>query len=238
MSRRLGPVEPPEGNPTGPAENRDPMEETEAERLNIQQPLEILRSSVRRLMDRQIPASPAKLEELYAHIKGAVSDSVATISDYVGLSLGLNEELLRGAQLTVEQVNLELDEALHQVKKTFFAATTFQQCQENLPNLALFESRLEESLLRLKEAGNPTYWGPSMYVPAPTISNVLEALGESLDQIHRHIRDGSKEPLRLALEAVQRAKLGLTTTLEDDSASPRATRPNQGLRTFPPRLKP
>ena len=214
------------GNLVSPAEVSISMQETEAERLEIQQPLEILRSSARRLMDRQIPASASKLEELYAHIRGAVTDSVDTVSDYVRRALrltgenlpeGLDDEVLRNAQLLVEQVHSELTDALGQVKETFFASATFQECEARLPNLALFESRLEGSLLRLEEAvamvSDPEHFGPPVFVPVPTISDALEALGDSLDQIHRHMRDGSKEPLRLALESVRRAQLGLSAAL-------------------------
>lgn len=217
-----------QGNLADPAEQCRLMQEAEAEKLEIQQPLDILRSSARRLMDRQIPASASKLEELYAHIRGAVSDSVDTVSEYVGRSLrlagenmpeGLDDEVLRGAQSMVEQVQRELNDALHQVKETFFAASSFQECEARLPNLALFESRLEGSLLRLEEAvamvRDPEHFGPPVFVPVPTISDALEALGDSLDQIHRHMRDGSKEPLRLALESVRRAQLGLSAALAE-----------------------
>ena len=204
------------------------MHETEAERLEIQQPLEILRSSARRLMDRQIPASANKLEELYSHIKGAIADSVDTVSAYVSRSLllarenfpeDLDPETLGAAQAAVEEVQSELQDALNQVKETFFSATSFQECEARLPNLALFESRLEGSLLRLEQAvamaDDPEHFGPPRYVPVPTISDALEALGDSLEQIHRHMHDGSKEPLRLALESVRRAHIGLSAALAE-----------------------
>lgn len=204
------------------------MQETEAEKLEIQQPLEILRSSARRLMDRQIPASSTKLDELYAHIKGAVADSLDTVSAYVVRSLtlarenfpeGLEEDTLRQAQASVEEVQQELNEALDQVKQTFFSATSFQECEASLPNLALFESRLEGSLMRLEQAvamaDDPEHFGPPKFVPVPTISDALEALGESLEQIHLHMRDGDKEPLRLALESVRRAEIGLSAALAE-----------------------
>lgn len=204
------------------------MHETEAERLEIQQPLEILRSSARRLMDRQIPASANKLEELYSHIKGAIADSVDTVSAYVSRSLllarenfpeDLDPETLGAAQAAVEEVQSELQDALNQVKETFFSATSFQECEARLPNLALFESRLEGSLLRLEQAvamaDDPEHFGPPRYVPVPTISDALEALGDSLEQIHRHMHDGSKEPLRLALESVRRAQIGLSAALAE-----------------------
>ena len=204
------------------------MQETESEKLEIQQPLEILRSSARRLMDRQMPASASKLEEIYAHIKGAVADSVDTVSGYVTRSLqlarenfpeNLEPEVLRAAEAAVEDVQRELQDALSQVKDTFFAATSFQECEARLPNLALFESRLEGGLLRLEQAvdmaNDPEFLGPPQYVPVPTISDALEALGESLEQIHQHMRDGSKEPLRLALEQVRRAQIGLSAALAE-----------------------
>jgi hypothetical protein len=153
---------------------------------------------------------------------------VDTVSGYVGRSLrlagenlpeGLDEEVLRSAQRMIEQVDNELNDALAQVKETFFAAVTFQECEARLPNLALFESRLEGCLLRLEGAvamvSDPEYFGPPVFVPVPTISDALEALGDSLDQIHRHMRDGSKEPLRLALESVRRAQLGLSAALAE-----------------------
>lgn len=204
------------------------MQETEAEKLEIQQPLEILRSSARRLMDRQMPASANKLEELYAHIKGAIADSLDTVSGYVSRALqlarenfpeDLDPEALRAAQSAVEEVQIELQDALQQVKETFFAASNFQECEARLPQLALFESRLEGSLSRLEQAvamaDDPEHFGPPQYVPVPTISDALEALGESLEQIHRHMRDGSKEPLRLALESVRRAQIGLSAALAE-----------------------
>lgn len=204
------------------------MHDSQTEQLEIQQPLEILRSSARRLMDRQMPASASKLEELYAHIKGAVADSVDTVSGYVKRSLefarenlpeDLDAETLQAAQAAVEEVQGELQEALSQVKETFFAATSFQECEARLPHLALFESRLEGSLQRLEQTlamvDDPEHFGPPAYVPVPTISDALEALGDSLEQIHQHMRDGSKEPLRLALEQVRRAQIGLSAALAE-----------------------
>ncbi len=211
------------------------MREDDAEKLNIQQPLEILRTSARRLMDRQMPV---RLEELYAHIKGAVADSVETVSGYVGRSLqfarenfpeALDAEAHKAAQAAIEEVQSELQDALCQVKETFFAATSFQECEARLPNLALFESRLEGSLLRLEQAmalvDDPEHFGSPSFVPVPTISDALEALGESLEQIHRHMSDGSKEPLRLALEQVRRAQIGLSAALASDSPDPGASMP-------------
>jgi hypothetical protein len=204
------------------------MQETEAEKLEIQQPLEILRSSARRLMDRQMPASASKLEEIYAHLKGAVADSVDTVAGYVTRSLQLAKEnfpdtlepeALQAAEAAVEEVKLELQDALLQVKETFFAATSFQECEARLPNLALFESRLEGSLLRLEQAvdlvNDPEFSAPPSFVPVPTISDALEALGVSLEQIHLHMQDGSKEPLRLALEQLRRAQIGLSAALAE-----------------------
>ncbi|MFN8610595.1 MAG: hypothetical protein U0931_23850 [Vulcanimicrobiota bacterium] len=204
------------------------MEETEEEKLEIQQPLEILRSTARRLMDRQIPASSVKLEELYSHIQGAVGDSIENVSQYVTRSLtlarenlpeGLEEETLRQAQAAVEDVQNELNDALQQVKETFFSASSFQECEARLPNLALFESRLEGSLLRLEQTvamvDDPEHFGPVGFVPVPTISEALEALGESLEQIHLHMRDGDKEPLRQALESIRRAEIGLSAALAE-----------------------
>ena len=202
------------------------MEETE--QLEIQQPLEILRSSARRLMDRQIPASASKLEELYSHIKGAIADSVDSVNGYVARSLelarenfpdDLDAETLGAAQAAVEEVQTELQDALNQVRETFFSATSFQECEARLPNLALFESRLEGGLLRLEQAvamaDDPEHAGPPKFVPVPTISDALEALGESLEQIHQHMREGSKEPLRMALESVRRAQIGLSAALAE-----------------------
>lgn len=204
------------------------MQETEEQKLEIHQPLEILRSSARRLMDRQIPASAVKLEELYAHIKGAIGDSIDTVSAYVVRSLtlarenlpeGLEEETLRQAQAAVDEVQTELNDALQQVKESFFSASSFQECEARLPNLALFESRLEGSLLRLEQAvamaDDPEHFGPPGFVPVPTISDALEALGESLEHIHRHMRDGDKEPLRQALESIGRAEIGLRAALAE-----------------------
>ncbi|MBN9413907.1 MAG: hypothetical protein J0I12_00655 [Candidatus Eremiobacteraeota bacterium] len=204
------------------------MQETESEKLEIHQPLEILRSSARRLMDRQMPASASKLEEIFAHIKGAVADSVDTVSAYVTRSLqlarenfpdNLEPEVLRAAETAVEEVQRELQDALSQVKDTFFAASSFQECEARLPNLALFESRLEGGLLRLEQAvdmaHDPEFMGPPQFVPVPTISDALEALGESLEQIHQHMKDGSKEPLRLALAQVRRAQIGLSAALAE-----------------------
>lgn len=204
------------------------MQETDTEKLEIQQPLEILRSSARRLMDRQMPASTSKLEEIFAHIKGAVADSVDTVSAYVTRSLqlarenfpeDLEPEVLHAAESAVAEVQTELQDALSQVKDTFFAATSFQECEARLPNLALFESRLEGGLLRLEQAvdmaNDPEFRGTPQFVPVPTISDALEALGESLEQIQLHMKDGSKEPLRLALEQVRRAQIGLSAALAE-----------------------
>ena len=114
----------------------------------------------------------------------------------------------------------ELQEALGEIKQSFFAAASFQECEARLPNLALFESRLEKSLLRLEEAvnmvDNPEVFGLSTYLPAPTIPEALESLAEGLDHIHAHLQDGNKEPLRLALEAVQKAQLGLSAALAQE----------------------
>jgi hypothetical protein len=204
------------------------------EQLELNQPLEILRSTARRLMERQIPASANKLEEMYAHLKGAVGDSIDQVSTHIARALTLTQEnlpqevapdseaglVVEQAQLLLSEVQDELQLALSEVKESFFAANSFQECEARLPNLALFESRLEKNLLRLEQAvsmvDDPELFGLSTYIPSPTIPEALEALAEGLDLIHAHLQAGHKEPLRLALEAVQKAQRGLSAALVDE----------------------
>ncbi|MBT9582279.1 hypothetical protein IV102_02950 [bacterium] len=210
------------------------MSDDEEEQIELHQPLEILRSTARRLMERQIPASPGKLEEMYSHLKGAIGDSIDQVSSHISRALALTQDnlpedipvdseagqVVQQAELVLAEVQEELQEALAQIKQSFFAAASFQECEARLPNLALFESRLEKSLLRLEEAvtmvDNPDIFGLSTYEPAPTIPEALEALAEGLDHIHAHLQDGNKEPLRLALEAVQKAQIGLSAALAQE----------------------
>lgn len=162
------------------------MQETKAEKLEIQRPLEILRSSARRLTDRQ-PSGASKLEEIYAHLKEAVADSVDTVGGDVPRLLqlakenfpeDLEPEVLRTAEAAVEEVKAELQDAL-------------------LP------------------VNDPGSSAPPSFVPVLTISDALEALGVSLEQIHLPMQEGSKEPLRLALEQLRRAQIGLSAALAE-----------------------
>lgn len=156
------------------------MQETKAEKL------EILRSSARRLTDRQ-PSGASKLEEIYAHLKEAVADSVDTVGGDVPRLLqlakenfpeDLEPEVLRTAEAAVEEVKAELQDAL-------------------LP------------------VNDPGFSAPPSFVPVLTISDALEALGVSLEQIHLPMQEGSKEPLRLALEQLRRAQIGLSAALAE-----------------------
>lgn len=209
-------------------------EDDEEPKLELQQPLEILRSTVRRLMDRQIPATANKLEEMYAHLKGAIGDSLDRVTSHITRSLELTQDSLSQdlpadaeAAQVVEQarellgeVQDELKEALGDIKQTFFSANSFQECEARLPNLALFESRLEKSLLRLEEAvamvDDPELYGGVPFEPAPTITDALEALAQGLEHIQLHLQDGDKAPLRQALESVQRAQQGLVAALAEE----------------------
>lgn len=210
------------------------MSENDDEKLELHQPLEILRSTVRRLMDRQIPATSNRLDEMYSHLNGAIGDSLDRVSNYISRSLQLTQENLPDdvaadseAAGVVEQardlladVQDELKSALGEIKQSFFAASSFQECEARLPNLALFESRLEKSLLRLEEAvamvDDPELYGGVVFEPAPTVTDAVEALAQGLEQIHLHLQDGNKEPLRLALESVQRAQQGLVAALAEE----------------------
>lgn len=206
----------------------------EEPQLDLHQPLEILRSTVRRLMDRQIPASASKLEEMFAHLKGAVGDSLDHVSQQIGKALELTREslgheqpadgdsteVLERAQDTLSDVQAELQEALANVKASFFSCNSFQECESRLPNLALFESQLEKNLLRLEEAismaTDPEIFGGAVFEPAPTVTDALEALAEGLDLIHQHLQQGEKEPLRQALASVQKAQAGLVAALSEE----------------------
>lgn len=206
--------------------------EEEKESWELHQPLEILRSTTRRLMDRQIPATTGRLEEIYAHLRGAVGDVLDGASRQVSRALELAREnlgepgeseeaaeTLQAAEKMVGEVQQEIADALSQVKDSFFAAHSFGELQEKLPNLTLFESRLEGAMLRLEQAlmmsQDPELFPLNAYVPPPTVPEALEALADGLQQIELHLRDGDKEPLRRALDAVNRAQLGLTAALAE-----------------------
>lgn len=208
------------------------MADTEPESWELHQPLEILRTTTRRLLDRQIPATSARLEEIYAHLRGAVGDVLDGAGRQVSRALELAREnlgesgdhaeaaeTLQAAELMLSEVQTEITEAFAQVKDSFFAAHSFQELQERLPNLTLFESRLEGALLRLEQAltmsRDPELFPMNAYVPVPSVPEALEALAESLQEIELHLKDGDKEPLRRALEAINRAQLGLTAALAE-----------------------
>jgi hypothetical protein len=200
------------------------------ESWELHQPLEILRSTTRRLMDRQIPATSTRLEEMYAHLRGSIGDILDGVGRQVSQALQLarenatdessqTAETVEAAQQMIGEAQEEIADALAQVKESFFAASTFSELQERMPNLGLFESRLEGAMLRVEEAlmmsGDPELFPAGAFVPAPTVPEALEALAEGLDQIQLHLQGGDKEPLRRALEAVNRAQLGLTAALAD-----------------------
>lgn len=210
------------------------MADGQEESWELHQPLEILRSTTRRLMDRQIPATSTRLEEMYAHLSGAIGDVLDGVARQVAHALQLAQENLgdaeagpdaeatetiEAAQHMVGEVQQEVVSALAEVKQTFFAAGTFTELQERMPNLALFETRLEGAMLRLEQAimmtNDPELFPANAFVPTPSVPEVLEALAEGLDQIQLHLQGGDKEPLRRALEAVNRAQLGLTAALAD-----------------------
>lgn len=183
-------------------------------------------------MDRQIPATSSRLEEMFAHLKGALMDVVLQSLEQVNAAVSLtldtadieaegDDEVrytIEDAQARVRQVQEDLDVALDEVQASFFGATSFQECQERLPQLALFESRLQGGLLELEQAlmtvVNPELYPARYYLPAPTIPEALEALAQGLEEIHQHLKDGDKEPLRRALESIERAQRGLTAALD------------------------
>lgn len=207
------------------------MAESESEESwELHQPLEILRSTTRRLMDRQIPATSTRLEEMYAHLRGSIGDILDGVARQVSRALQLarenaadedaqTAETIEAAQQLIGEAQEEIEDALAQVKESFFSASSFTELQERLPNLGLFENRLEGAMLRVEQAltmtNDPEVFGVGSFVPAPSVPEALEALAEGLDQIQLHLQDGDKEPLRRALEAVNRAQLGLTAALAD-----------------------
>ena len=210
------------------------MSEVEEEQIELHQPLEILRSTARRLMERQIPASATRLEELYAHLKGAVADSLDQVTRHVTQALELTRASLpdegEGDQQAaavvdrahglLSEVQDELEEALGEIKDSFFSAHSFQECEARLPNLALFESRLEKSMLRLEQAvamvDDPELYGLSAYEPVPSVTDALEALAEGLDHIQQHLVEGDREALKRALESVNKAQLGISAALNEE----------------------
>lgn len=201
--------------------------------LELKQPLEILRSTARRLMERQIPATRGKLDEMYAHLSGAVADILDGVSEQVSRALVLAQEslpaesevdgeaaqTLEAVEQMLAEVQEEMGEALADIRDTFFAAGSFQECEARLPQLAHFEARLEGSLLRLEQAlmmsQDPELFGVVTYEPPVSLSQALEALACGLDELQLHMRDGDREPLRRALEAVQRAQQGLEAALAE-----------------------
>ena len=210
------------------------MDDVEHEPLDLHQPLEILRSTASRLMDRRIPATASRLDEIYAHLKGAVGDSLDRVSEHINHALQFTLENLpdeappdseaahtvEAAQHMLSAVQEELQQALNDIKESFFSASSFQECEANLPQLALFESRLEGGLLRLQQAvtmvDDPELFGPPTFEPAPSLSEALEAMALALEFVHVHLQDGDKQPLRQALEAVEKARLGLSAALAQE----------------------
>lgn len=208
--------------------------DVENEPLELRQPLEILRSTARRLMERQIPATKTKLDEMYAHLKGAVSDILEGVSQQVVQAVQLAQdnlpaddevggeaaETLAIVDQMLTEVQDEMQAALADVQETFFSATSFQECEARLPNLAHFEARLEGSILRLEQAlmmtQDPEIFAPSQYEPPVTLTDAIEALAQGLDEIQLHLKAGDREPLERALEAVNRAHQGLTLALSPE----------------------
>lgn len=208
--------------------------EESTEPLDLQQPLEILRSTARRLMDRQIPASSNRLEEMYSHLRGAVGDVIDLVSQRVSQSLQLAREnqpevpddseaaeTVEMAQEILNEVQEEMQSALDEIKASFFSASNFQECEARLPDLALFEARLEGSLLRLEEALQMTddpelFGGASGFVPAPSLPEALQHIAEALEHVEQHLRDGDKTLIEHALTALGRAQNGLQAALVDE----------------------
>lgn len=209
--------------------------EDQNEPLDLQQPLEILRSTARRLMDRQIPASSNRLEEMYSHLRGAVGDVIDLVSQRVSQSLQLARdnqpevpaegeaaETVALAQEILTEVQEEMQSALDDIKASFFSATNFQECEARLPDLALFEARLEGSLMRLEQAvqmtDDPELFGsPPGFVPAPSLPEALQHIAEALEHVELHLRDGDKSLIEQALTALGRAQNGLQAALVEES---------------------
>jgi len=208
--------------------------DVENEPLELRQPLEILRSTARRLMERQIPATKTKLDEMYAHLKGAVGDILEGVSQQVVQAVQLAQDNLPGddevgaeaaetlavVDQMLSEVQEEMQAALADVQETFFSATSFQECEAQLPNLAHFEARLEGSILRLEQAlmmtNDPEIFAPPQYEPPVTLTDAIEALAQGLDEIQLHLQAGDREPLERALAAVNRAHQGLTLALSPE----------------------
>ena len=207
--------------------------EESTEPLDLQQPLEILRSTARRLMDRQIPASSNRLEEMYSHLRGAVGDVIDLVSQRVTQSLQLARknqpevppdseaaETVEVAQEILNEVQEEMQSALDEVKASFFSASNFQECEARLPDLALFEARLEGSLMRLEQAlqmtDDPELFGVPGFVPAPSLPEALQHIAEALEHVEQHLRDGDKTLIEHALTALGRAQNGLQAALVDE----------------------
>lgn len=198
------------------------MSET-PEPIPYQQPLEMLRSLSQRLLDRQTPTTQSRLDDLYGHLKGAIGDICDQVSRQVGEALTLSRENFpdeaEHVQTVVAEVQSEVELALNEVKETFFAARSFQELQNSLGDLSLFESRLHTSMLRLEEAVNlaeqPEIYGGKQFSPPPSLPEAVEHLSLGLEHISAHLKSGEKEPLERALEAVEQAKVGLLAALAE-----------------------
>jgi hypothetical protein len=193
------------------------------EPIAYQQPLEMLRTVSQRLLDRQMPATQSRLDELYTHLKGAIGDICDQVTRQVSEALSLSRdnfpEEAEQVQQVVSEVQAEVEQALAEVKETFFAARSFQELQANLGDLSLFESRLSTSMLRLEEAVNvaeqPEIYGGKAFEPAPSLTEAVEHLSIGLEHVAAHLKSGEKESLERALEAVEQAQKGLQAALAE-----------------------
>lgn len=202
------------------------MAETEFDAERLRQPLTILRDVSQRLLQRQIPSTQGRLDELYSHISGAIGDAIEYAQSQFDLAketmLGGADELAHSGTLSeeghealldfsdeFEQAQADLREALEMAKETFFSAGSFQELQARQPYLAIVESRLETSL-QVLQATLMRLESPALlisYVPsAAQVPQAVDEIGLGLDLISHHLEKGERASLEAALERLKSAQ--------------------------------
>lgn len=190
------------------------METSNEPNLDLFHPLAILRDTTQRIVHQEVPFTAARLQEYYSHFQGAFADTLEAVRKLCREKLeeareGLDEE---SALAGIDQAEADLNQALEEVGSTFFAAQSFQECQDLLPHVELFESRVQTSLLELEnllaEVAVVT-----AFVPPPSVPEAMERVSDGMTRLERYLSEGEPKKLAEAIECLEESLTLLRTAL-------------------------
>ncbi len=197
-------------------------------------PLDLLRSVSERLRKRDIQVSKSRLDGLFSHIQGAVGEVLEFAQEQFQTSLDqlsdATEELAEALDDDPEAVEQAADliedfeagrahiqEALSNLKQTFFSASSFEELEQRQDDFAIAEAQMEEGFSRLEMAilktEEPDLFNISEEASSVEVGTALEALAESVEALNQHLEDGSPEAIESALAYIEQAQWVLERAL-------------------------